>query len=64
MPTPNPTVTSPCIGLCSLFDGVCMGCFRNIEEISDWHDMDDQQRQQVIDGLEERRRAIEAEERR
>lgn len=54
------TVQSPCMGLCSLFDGVCMGCFRDINEISDWHDMSDEQRLKVLTEIEQRRKEFEA----
>lgn len=54
------TVKSPCMGLCSLFDGVCMGCFRDINEISDWHDMNDEQRRKVLAETEQRRKEFEA----
>jgi len=54
------TVASPCVGMCDLFQGVCMGCFRDIHEISDWHDMTDEQRLKVLAELEERRKEIEA----
>jgi predicted Fe-S protein YdhL (DUF1289 family) len=30
-------VDSPCIGVCTLSDnGLCMGCFRSMDEISNW----------------------------
>jgi len=54
------TVASPCIGMCDLFDGVCMGCFRDIYEISDWHDMNDEKRKKVLAELERRGKEIKA----
>jgi len=54
------TVASPCVGMCGLFDGTCMGCFRDIHEISDWHDMADEQRLKVLAELEKRRKEMTA----
>ncbi|OYY50344.1 MAG: DUF1289 domain-containing protein [Methylophilaceae bacterium 17-44-8] len=44
------TIASPCIGVCSMDDlsGLCMGCFRTIEEIQDWWDLDDASKQAII----------------
>ena len=27
---------SPCIGVCTLVDGECVGCYRTKEQIEDW----------------------------
>jgi predicted Fe-S protein YdhL (DUF1289 family) len=27
---------SPCVGLCSVTDGVCSGCLRSLDEITNW----------------------------
>lgn len=44
------TVASPCIGVCSMDDlsGLCLGCYRTIEEIQNWWDMDDASKQAII----------------
>jgi predicted Fe-S protein YdhL (DUF1289 family) len=37
MPDPEPTVASPCIGVCQLDPAsVCTGCGRSIGEIAEW----------------------------
>jgi uncharacterized protein len=43
-------IQSPCIGVCSMDDltGVCLGCYRTIEEIQGWWDMDNTTKQAVI----------------
>jgi uncharacterized protein len=43
-------VASPCIGVCSMDDlsGLCMGCFRTIDEIRSWWDLDDSSKQAII----------------
>lgn len=34
--------------------GLCLGCYRTIEEIREWWDMSADQRKQVMDALEQR----------
>ncbi len=53
------TVESPCISICTLDDeGMCLGCFRTVEEIETWLRMDADRRRLVL--LEcDRRRAAE-----
>ncbi|MGB7816164.1 MAG: DUF1289 domain-containing protein [Methylotenera sp.] len=43
-------IQSPCIGVCSMNDatGFCHGCYRTIEEIQQWWDLDNQQKQEVV----------------
>jgi uncharacterized protein len=35
-------VVSPCIGVCSVDDltGLCQGCYRTLDEIQNWWDLD------------------------
>lgn len=44
-------VESPCIGVCGLFDGVCRGCGRTTEEVTEWYNLTDEQKQAVLDRL-------------
>lgn len=49
-------VVSPCIGQCCLDDkDVCLGCFRQLQEILDWTKLTDAQRLQIIDLCKARR---------
>ena len=43
-------VQSPCIGVCSMDDstGFCQGCYRTMDEIQHWWDLDNTQKQTVI----------------
>lgn len=43
-------IQSPCIGVCSMDDltGLCLGCYRTIEEIQGWWDMDSDAKKTVI----------------
>jgi uncharacterized protein len=45
-------IESPCIGLCQYHKGVCRGCGRTTEEMFEWYDMTDEQRQEVINRLQ------------
>jgi len=44
---------SPCLGICAINQqhGACIGCFRTIDEITDWLDFDDDTRQSVLADL-------------
>ena len=44
-------VNSPCMGVCSMDDstGLCLGCYSNMDEIQGWWDLDDTQKQAVVD---------------
>ncbi|HNV87826.1 MAG TPA: DUF1289 domain-containing protein [Methylotenera sp.] len=49
-------IQSPCIGVCSMNEttGFCHGCYRTIEEIQQWWDLDHQQKQEVVLKVSER----------
>ncbi len=49
---------SPCVSICRLDDatGLCVGCFRNIDEIRDWMIMPPAERQEALQRINERRR--------
>jgi len=55
----TPDVPSPCISVCTMDEetGYCRGCFRTIEEITDWERYSNERRQQVIDALASRQPA-------
>jgi predicted Fe-S protein YdhL (DUF1289 family) len=40
-------IVSPCIGVCAMNDttGFCMGCYRTVDEIREWWNMTDQERE-------------------
>ena len=42
-------VASPCVQVCALDDDdICIGCQRNVAEISRWSRMDNAERRQVL----------------
>jgi predicted Fe-S protein YdhL (DUF1289 family) len=52
----EPAVESPCIRNCCLDDAdVCMGCFRTLREICDWHAASVAEKRDILRKCEERR---------
>ena len=51
------TVPSPCINICTLdaASGLCLGCARTLQEISDWSNLDDAGKRAVWARIAERR---------
>lgn len=41
-------VTSPCIKVCVIEDNLCKGCFRTLDEIAQWRNLSDTEKEQVI----------------
>ena len=49
-------VPSPCVRNCCLTDdNICLGCFRNLDEICQWSQMDNATRLQVLSNAKQRR---------
>jgi predicted Fe-S protein YdhL (DUF1289 family) len=44
-------VESPCISICTMDEmtGFCQGCYRTIKEIEKWWDLDNNQKQAIVD---------------
>lgn len=48
-------VPSPCIKICALDENdICMGCYRNQEELSRWMRADNEEKQQIIENAKAR----------
>jgi predicted Fe-S protein YdhL (DUF1289 family) len=46
----NEVVESPCINVCRLdANDVCIGCFRNMEEIAQWARASDAEKRKIIE---------------
>jgi predicted Fe-S protein YdhL (DUF1289 family) len=45
-------VQTPCIGLCKLNNGVCAGCGRTVEQITNWLKYTPEQRENIIKALD------------
>ena len=44
-------IKSPCVKICTLEDGVCIGCRRTQDEIREWVIMTDNQREKIMERL-------------
>lgn len=52
-------VTSPCVSVCAVDEstGLCVGCYRTLDEIQGWWDLDNQSKQKIVDKAEQRQLA-------
>jgi len=48
-------VKSPCIGVCRVKGGICIGCFRTAKEITEWWDATSERKQQIVKDAEQRK---------
>lgn len=49
-------IPCPCVRNCCLDDNdVCLGCFRNINEITGWNDSSDEEKQAILERCNFRR---------
>lgn len=50
-------VPSPCVQICMLdpASGLCRGCLRNVQEITDWLEMSPEQKRATLARIEQRR---------
>lgn len=49
----DPKISSPCVSICEVEDGRCIGCGRTQAEISDWREYTEDQRLAIMDRLEQ-----------
>jgi predicted Fe-S protein YdhL (DUF1289 family) len=47
-------IESPCISICRYEDEVCVGCSRTVDEVVGWYDMNDDEKQAVLNRLEKK----------
>lgn len=49
-------IASPCVGVCTMSEanGLCLGCYRTLDEIRLWWDMAPAQKLEVLEKLEPR----------
>ena len=45
-------IESPCIGVCTLVDGECVGCFRTAEQVEEWLFYTDEERRKITEESE------------
>ena len=44
-------IKSPCVKICNLENGICIGCGRTQDEIREWVIMTDSQREEIMERL-------------
>jgi predicted Fe-S protein YdhL (DUF1289 family) len=51
------SVVSPCVNICKMDadHGICVGCFRTLDEIAQWSRADDGRKQAILVAVEKRR---------
>ena len=48
-------INSPCVGVCQYNnEEVCSGCFRTVEEISQWTKISEEEREKIMSQLDDR----------
>ncbi len=59
---PANEIPSPCVNVCAIdpAGGYCMGCYRTLDEIAAWVNLDSAERLAVWDALEARRKGADA----
>ncbi len=47
---------SPCIGECAINEeGICMGCYRSMDEINAWPRADEEERLNILQNVQQRK---------
>lgn len=59
MTTPRPS--SPCIGICRVERGYCVGCLRTLSEIAAWSSLSEAERLRIMHDVLPARRAMQRE---
>ena len=45
-------IESPCISICRYEDEICVGCGRTVDDVVNWYDMTDDEKQAVLNRIE------------
>lgn len=45
-------IESPCVSICRMENEVCVGCSRTVDDIVNWYDMTDNEKQAVLNRIE------------
>ena len=49
---------SPCTGVCNIFKGICLGCFRTSLEISNWNYFGSNERNHFYQEIDNRKEIV------
>jgi predicted Fe-S protein YdhL (DUF1289 family) len=52
-------IESPCIGICRLKSGVCIGCFRTAKEVTKWWDATLDEKKEIVENAYKRKKEFE-----
>lgn len=52
-------IKSPCVTICRVKNGTCIGCFRSAKEITEWWDADPIRKQEIVKNAEQRKQDFE-----
>lgn len=47
----NKPIESPCNGTCTMDNNICIGCKRNLDEITNWMFYDEHQKEKVVERI-------------
>lgn len=45
-------VDSPCVNVCAVADGMCVGCGRTLNEVASWQSMSEADRADVLEAIQ------------
>jgi hypothetical protein len=48
-------IKSPCIAVCRVRGGICVGCFRTAKEITEWWDADHDRKKEIVISAKQRK---------
>lgn len=53
-------IESPCISVCAMSDDAdfCIGCYRTLEEIQGWWDLDNTEKKKIVDTALARQQSV------
>ena len=44
-------INTPCIKICTIKNGVCVGCLRTLDQIANWKKYTEEQRKEIMEKL-------------
>jgi len=47
-------IDSPCINICKMEGGVCVGCLRTLDEIGRWSNASDSEKKRILNAVAKR----------
>ncbi len=53
-------IESPCIGICRLKSGICIGCFRTAKEVTKWWDANVEEKKEIVENAYKRKSEFDA----